>query len=482
MKRLKVLFEVLLLFLFLTNINFSCAAENAESQLVKPGEVLTVQKCVELALINNPNIGLANNLTKVYTSKIGQAKAAYLPQINVSSGYSRQNPIISNTLYKNEKNNNQYSGSVSLNQMLYDFGKTDTKVSIQKLNLNSSKYDIDEQIVQVAYDTKQAYYSALLSKISKDIYSQTIKQNELHLKQAKAFFNTGIKAKIDVTNAEVNLSNAKLEYLKADNTYKTAISNLNNAMGVPDAPDYQIVDTVLLKKPGSLQYSEELVASKSKKNDKNATKQATTLSTGIAKYDVVDNLTYDKYQINFEDAIKKAYDNRPDLKSIIEKENAAKASVKLAKKDYLPNLNAAATYGTGGQEFPLDTGWSFGASLSIPVFNGLLTKYNINEAKANLDVTSSNVEILKQSIYSAVQQSYINLKQAEKSIPVAELISKQAKENFELATGRYNAGVGSSVEVIDAQTNYSSAQLTYVQSLYQYNMARINLEKAMGVK
>lgn len=452
---------------------FAFQTVKAEEIPIKNGEVLNLEQCINIAIIKNPNIGLAKNTAKIYESKVGQVKSGYLPQINLTSGYNRLNSITNIGI---DKDSNSYSGSIGVNQLIYDFGKTPTKVKVQDLNLNSAKYDVDDAVIQIAYNVKQAYYSALSAKISKDVQSQSINQYERHLKQAKAFFETGIKSKIDVTTADVNLSNAKLSYIKADNMYKNAIANLNNAMGLLDAPDYDIDNIFAFKNINNVTSAKSDNKSSSKQ-DKDA-----VLKTGISKYDIMDTLTFKKYDISFEDALKTAMDNRPDLKSYITREDAAKESVKLAKKDYMPVISGAANYGTGGREFPLDTGWSVGANITVPVFNGFLTKKQVDEAKANLNVAKSGIEVLKQNVYLQVKQAYINLTEAEKRIPVVELIVKQAKENFDLANGRYNVGVGNSIEVQDAQINYNNAQLSYVQALYDYNVARSNLEKAMGIK
>ena len=413
--------------------------------------------------------------TLIWQITVGQVKSGYLPQINLSSGYNRLNSITNTGL---DKDSNSYSGNVGVNQLIYDFGKTPTKVRIQDLNLDSSKYDVDNTVVQIAYNVKQAYYAALAAKISKDIYVQSINQYDRHLKQAQAFFEVGTKPKIDVTTAEVNLSNTKLNYIKADNLYKNAIANLNNAMGMPDAPEYEIDNIFAFK---HIDKANEVEIS-TKSDGLSKQESSTVLKSGVTRYNIMDNLTFKKYDVSFEGALEKAFENRPDLKSTITKEEAANESIKLAKKDYLPVLSGGASYGIGGREFPLDNGWSVGASVTLPVFNGFLTQKQIDEARANLNVVKSSIEILKQNIYLQVKQAYINLTEAEKRIPVTEMSVNQAKEYFDLANGRYNVGVGNSIELQDAEINYNNAQLSYVQALYDYNVARSNLEKAMGVK
>lgn len=462
----------------------------AENTLIKQGDNLTLDRCIDIAISKNPNINLAENTTKAYKSRIGESKAGYLPQVGLSSGYNRANPITS--LNTADKDSNQYAGSITLNQLVYDFGKTPTKVKIQDLNFNSSRFDVENAVILTSYNVKQAYYSALTAKINRDIYERSITQYEQHLKQARAFYEVGTKSKIDVTTANVNLSNAKLNYIKANDSYKIAISNLNNAMGIPDAPEYNISDDLnykdhnnsveknLLKitttTNNNITNKTKLIAKKTAKPDKPA------LKSSVSECNIVKNLQFKKYDITFGDALKTAYANRPDLKSLIIKGDSANESVKLAKKDYFPDVTGFANYGWGGKTFPLDSGWSFGANVNLPVFNEFLTKNKIDEAKANMNIAESNVDILKQNIYLQVQQAYISLTESEKRIPITELTVMQTKESLDLANGRYKVGVGNAIEVQDAEINYNNAQLSYIQAFYDYNTARINLEKAMGVK
>jgi outer membrane protein TolC len=223
--------------------------------------------------------------------------------------------------------------------------------------------------------------------------------------------------------------------IKAENALKLSVVSLNNAMGIPAAPEYVLVD----------------------------------------------NLSFEKYQVSFEDALAKAYQNRPDLKSTIAKRQAADSSIDLAKTSYYPLLTGSAAYSWSGEKpSSLDNGWNVGVALSFPLFSGYLTKYQVQEAKANLNILKANEESLRQNIFSDVQQAYLNLKQAEESIPTAELGVKQAQENFEIASGRYAAGVGNPIEVTDAEVLLANAKLSYIQALYNQKISRANLEKAMG--
>ena len=155
-------------------------------------------------------------------------------------------------------------------------------------------------------------------------------------------------------------------------------------------------------------------------------------------------------------------------------------SVSLAKKGYLPTLSGKAGYTFAGAGFPLDHGWNYGLSLNIPIFSGFLTKYQVAEAQSNADTLRSNELSLRQDMLLQIQQGYIVLREAAESIQTAELAVRQAKENLDLANGRYTAGVGSPVEVTDAVVAYSDAQLAYFRSLYAYKIAQTTIEHAIG--
>ncbi len=426
MKRLSLLFLLVGLFLPL-----SAGAE----ELIKKGDTLDLKQCIDIGLKKQPNIVAAMGTLKVSESRVGQAKANYYPQINWFSTYNRNNPAPTR-LSTNSGSYDQYESNVTLSQNIYDFQKTATQVKIQNLNLNSSRSDLDNVSSQIVFSIKQAFFGVLQAKRSRDVASETVQQFQQHLDQAKGFFEVGTKPKFDVTKAEVDLSNAKLNLIKIENSLKIARVTLNNAIGIPEAPEYNIVDDFVFR----------------------------------------------KYEISFEDALRRAYASRPDLQSIITKREAADRTIELQKKGYYPTLSGNASYGYSGQDFPLERGWIVGATLTFPLFSGLTTKYQVEEARANLDILKANEESLKQTIHLDVQQAYLNLQQASDSISTTELTVRQATENLELANGRYAAGVGNPIELTDALVSLSNAKTAYIAALYDYKVAQASVEKAMGIK
>jgi outer membrane protein len=390
---------------FLISIVLIVPLNAGAEELIKKGDTLDLRQCIEIALKKQPNIVAAMGNVNINQSRIGQAKANYYPQINWSSNYNRiysKSAAASPRLSGGSDAYDQYQSNVTLSQNIYDFEKTSTQVKIQNLNLDSSRRDLENVSSQIVFGVKQAYFTVLQAK----------------------------------RNREVDLSNAKLNLIKVENAHRIARVNLNNAVGIPEAPEYNIVD----------------------------------------------DFGFQKYQMSFNDALKQAYAGRPDLQSIITKKEASEKTIELQKKGYYPTLSGNAGYGFSGEDFPLDRGWNVGATLTFPLFSGLSTKYQVEEARANLDILRANEESLKQAIHLDVEQAYLNLQQASESISTAELAVRQATENIELANGRYASGVGSPIEVTDALVSLSNVKTAYIAALYDYKVAQASMEKAMGMK
>ena len=411
-------------------------------EIIKKGETLNLGRCIEIALKMQPTIIAARNTVNVNESRVGQAKANYYPWIDWSSNYSRIKPASSSSsssggsFGSSDESYNQYSTGFSLIQTIYDFGKTPSQVKIQNLNLDSSRSDLQNVTEQIIFTVKEAYYGVVQAKYNRIVAEDTVRQTQQQLEQAKGFYEVGTKPKFDVTKAEVDVSNAKLNLIRKENAFRISIVTLNNAIGIPDAPEYTLDE----------------------------------------------NMSFEKYEITLEDALTRAYQNRPDLKSIVSKRQAADRSIELAKTGYYPVLSGNAGYNWSGEQFPLEDGWNAGASLSIPLFSGFLTKYQVEEAKANLNVIKANEESLRQIIFLEVQASYLTLRAAEDAIPTAKLGVGQAQENLDIANGRYAAGVGNPIEVTDAEVGLANARTFYIQALYVDKVAQASLEKAMGIR
>lgn len=409
----------------------SAPAPGGTAPVIKQGEILTVERCVEIALKNHPGIIARTHDVGAADSRVGQARSGYYPQVTLSTGYTRYSLITdpANSV------SGDYSSNAAVTQSIFEFGRTWNRVSIQQRYRDAAEADLRSAVNDIAFTVTKAYFDLLQAKQSLDVLAGSVKSFEQHLDQARAFFETGVRSKFDVTKAEVDLSNARLALIRGRNLVKTRQAVLNNAMGAPDAPDYETAGEIASV----------------------------------------------RMEIEMEEAVRRAYANRPELLSLSARREAAEASVSLAKKGYLPALTGTASYTVQGDRYPLDeSGWSAGVLLTFPLFSGFLTSYEVSEARENFYALRANEESLRQEVLLDVQRSVLDLREAGERIAVDELAVRQAEESYEIARGRYEAGVGSIIEETDALVALRNARLGLISAQADYQVAAGAVRRAMG--
>lgn len=413
--------------------------EQSDTLVIKGGveEVIDVslEECLRFALGNNPKIQAALQDIFASDARTRQAWSSYFPQFSWQTGYTKIKQLqLSDALGRNLIFNYYILGQISASQMLYDFGVTQNLVTIRKLDNKGYKIALTGTVNNVVCEVKKAYYNLQYTLEAKKVAQEMVERYEAFYNQAKAYYIAGTSPKVDVTIAEVNLSNSKLLLIQAENAVEIAMAKLNNAMGLP--------------------YTN--------------------------KYSISDHLRYNPCEITLNDAINIARDSRPEFQLAELKVEEARQNVKLVKKSYFPTITVEGQYQVGGKTFTSNYGYNFGGYLNFPTINGMLIKNEIKEAKALHSREQAYAMDTKNNIYYEIQQSYYSMIERKNSIPVAFLGLKQAKENYELSYGRYKVGVGNPVELKEAQVQYQDAMLKYYNSLYQYNAARAELEKFIG--
>ena len=402
---------------------------------INTNKIIEVDECVKLALENHPAIQSAMGNADIYKSRIAQAWANYFPTFSAGLSYSRNDMLVTTMTPPVQRYDLFYVPTVSANMLLFDFGKTKSQADIAKRSYESAKYGLDNTINTVVYNVKQCYFNLLFAIQQVQVYEDTVKDYELHLEQAKEYYHIGKKAKIDVLTAEYNLGKAKLNLIQAKNTLKTAYVELSNAMGMPDFTDYEVID----------------------------------------------NLSMKTYEISMEKAVDTAYKTSPELLAAKKKADASEVLVRASKRAFAPDLTGFASYSNGGKKIDTDEGYQIGAQLSYQTVNLLLLKKQVDEAKATYKKDFADYKNTRQNIYFEVKQAYLNMITAQESINVSKLSMEQAKEQYDLASGRYKVGLGDAIELKDAETTYRNSQLDYYNTILNYHVSAANLERLMGV-
>ncbi len=205
-----------------------------------------------------------------------------------------------------------------------------------------------------------------------------------------------------------------------------------------------------------------------------------TLSSKVEKSDILENYVFKPLGLSFEEALDRAREGRPDFKSYLAAKEAMEEALKYAKKEYLPSISAQAGYTWRESDAPTTNSFNYGATLDLSSVNIMKTKYKVDEAKTQLDIAEENINLIEKNIFFEVQDAYINMIQLEKQIPLYQKRVQQALENFELADGRYGVGLTDFIELQDARSQYLNSQQEYIQTIYNYNIAKSKLEVAMG--
>ena len=402
---------------------------------INTSRIIEVDECVKLAMKNHPAIQSALANSEIYKSRIAQAWSNYFPTLSAGLNYSRNDMLVTTVTPPKQRYDLFYVPTISANMLIFDFGKTKSEADIAKRSFEAAEFALETSINTVVYNVKQSYYNLLFALQQVKVYEETVNDYEMHLEQAKAYYNIGKKPKIDVLTAEYNLGKAKLNLIQAKNTLKIAYVELSNAMGMPDFTDY----------------------------------------------DVTDNLTANAYDITAEQAINTAYETSPELLAAKKRADASEILIRASKRAFMPDITGFASYQRGGKKLDTDDGYQIGAQLSYQTVNLMLLKKQVDEAKANYKKDFADYQNTKQNIYLEVKQAYLNLVTAQESINVSRLSMEQAKEQYDLASGRYKVGLGDAIELKDAETTFRNSQLDYYNTLLKYHVSAANLERLMGV-
>lgn len=333
------------------------------------------------------------------------------------------------------RNYDNYSTGFQAQQLVFDFGKTITKVSGTSDLVDASNQQLRLASQDVILNTYIAYFSYLAVGRVLVVDSETVRQAEDHLKQAQGFFKAGTAPQYDVVNAEVTVANARVNLIQAENNLKIARVQFENVIG-QKLPDNFVLSDLL-----------------------------------EVSYVNVDPQT----------AVNTAVENRPELLSSEAEVEAGKQFLASAWTANLPNVSASAGYNWRNLvPQPLFSGWNIGVTLSLPIFQGFALQAGIDQARANLKTAEASNDLVMQALILDVQQQEFALQEASESIQASKKLVDQADEALRLANGRYNSGIGTALETTDAQVSLAAARITYIQALYNYNVSYARLERAMG--
>lgn len=411
---------------------------------VKDGMTLSIGDCVAAAFQNSPKIRRQKYNLDIAKSNVGIAKSQYFPVINAGAGFYNENN--SDNTYYNSHYRELPTIGVTVNKLIWDFGKTTAYIKMEEFYKIGAEYEFMDSLCSTLFDVKEKYYNLLKSKAMLEVAENNVKINENFVKLAKN------KNKTDLTTAELNLSNAKVKLIEAQNNYKNAKVDLNNSMYLDNQPDYDIKDTYTFAYNNDFAYGE-------KQNTSSAFMPET-------------------FTFPVDRAVQIAYDNSPDLNVLISTKKAMEQSLIYIKKTYLPDLTANAGYGLNHTNQTNNNSFHVGVNLNSTV-NLMELKHNIKGADAQVNLADNEILLFKKDLYFEVKKALNNVEKAQNQIPTARIETEQSLENLKLVETQYKSNQLNYVALQNARKEYIQALSEYINSLYNYNIALIQVEMAM---
>ena len=406
----------------------------------QPGNVLTLDEALQIALENHPSIKVSKEQIDTQQAVVGQQMAAYYPLVNMTNGFQTGTQAGSNVGVA-DRSFETYIIRTGVNMILYNFGKREGNVQSARDTLDATNFNYKTTVDGVIFFVKQSYFTYLGLRAIVKVREETVKSRQLLARQAQGFYDVGTRARIDVARAESNLYLAEADLITAQNQVKVAWAIFKNSLGVRVLPERPLVEDV----------------------------------------------TMTPVQYSLDQAKELAFASRPELKSFDARRKAQDQLIAVARRGHLPDLLFDANYRRSNSSvventntFPLLGGWQVGLNLLIPIFDGFRTTNRVQETLHTYYQIKSQEELQWQQVALDVEQAYLRLVELQERIKANEAAASAAKENLDLANGRYEVGVGSIIEATDAQNLYTEAQTTYIRTLYDYKIAEAQLIRAIG--
>lgn len=402
-------------------------------QLPEPaGPKLTLVDAERMAIQHNPNVSIAHLLQLAQAQVTRETRSAYFPTAvaDLTAVGSHTNSRITAGLLNNPTIYNRAAGGLTVDQLITDFGRTHNLVKSAQSNARAQLDTERATTEDITLAVDQAFYQALTAQSVLKVAQQTVATRQATGEQIGALTQAKLRSTLDLSLANVQISQAQLLVLDAQNALASAMANLNAILGSEADTQYDLVDET----PTNPQAAPQ----------------------------------------NAEDLVQLAFRARPDLAALQDRSLAAR-QFSSAEHDLLrPTISAlAAVGGTPVRADQILSSWygAAGANVSIPVFNGFEYTARAKEADLRASAAQEQVRNLRDNIASNVRAAVLNTQIAFQRIGVTQELLNQANTALELAQARYNVGLAGIVELTQSQLAQTEAQIGFANARYTYQTA-----------
>lgn len=388
-----------------------------------------VLEVVDLALCQNPKTHESWANARVQAAQVGIAQSEFLPNLD---GKFSANRVQSDT-----GTSNQRSASLTLSWLLYDFGARSANLENARQLLSAAASTLDATVQNVFLSALQSYYAAQAARAAVTAAQESEKSSRESLTAAEVRYTVGTGTPADKLQAQTAWSQATLNRIKAEGTLKIAYGTLANVMGLDANQSLKLADI------------SEVVPDASFERD-------------------VDAL------------IAESRERRPELKAAEAQVSAAQSNVESARTSGLPILSLGTGPSWQNSNDLRSHSNAIGLTLTLPLFSGFDTTYKLRSAQAKTETASAQRDAVRQQVALDVWSAYQNLTTATQTIRTTADLMASAEQSERVALGRYKAGVGNILDVLNAQSALAAARLQRIQALLDWYVSRASLAKAVG--
>ncbi len=398
---------------------------------------LTLKQAEALAIKSNPQISVARlialasqQVTREVRSNLWPTATGDVTGVDAQSGSRITAGMLNNPIIYERA-----AAGVMVTQLITDFGRTTNLVSSANYAAKAENQNAMATKEQVLVAVDKAFYNALQAQAVLTVAQQTVNERQTVTNQAEALFKNKLKSELDFSFASVNLAQAQLLLLDAQNNQNAAFATLSMVLGFSTLQNLQLVEEAnpLTPPPG-----------------------------------------------NVDDLISQAFSDRPEILSLQFQYQSAK-KFQTAERDLLfPSIRALGAVGdtpVGNAAVAPNPGalsntyGAVGANVEIPLFNGFLYTARAREANLRAQATEERLRDLRNLISRDVRTSWLSANTAYQRLAVTQQLLEQANLALSLAQSRYNLGLGSIVELSQAQLQQTQAQITNAQAGYDYRLS-----------
>ncbi len=408
---------------------FTASISLAQTPTTAAVQNLTVQQAEQIALQNNPRIAVGRLLALAEGQVVRETRSAELPTItgNLTAADAHSGSRLTAGALNNPIVYQRAAGGVTVSQLVTDFGRTHNLVTSSALRAEAQVSAQNATTADVIVAVDEAFYRALGSQAVLKVANDTVTTRQTISDQVSALTSAKLKSTLDLSFANVNLAQAKLLLLDAQNAHQEAMASLSALLGNEQPVAYTLVDETPTTPASAPTDSEPLVT--------------------------------------------QAFQSRPDLASLNEQFAAARKFSSAEHDLTRPTIAALGAAGsTPIRSDQITSSWygAAGVNITIPVFNGFLFSARAKEADLKADAAKKQVDQLRQTIARDVRITVLQTQSNFQRIAVTKQLLDQANTAFDLAQTRYKIGLSSIVELSQAQLVQTEAQIDYATARYSY--------------